>query len=107
MAIPKTTDPVLNLPEGDYGAEVRAMTAVITQMKTLTVNLEALLFNLTVYSHKPQVLPPPVVVLEDGDLVEEEVPRLVRGSLHGICKPERIDDVLTATDEQEATTPSS
>lgn len=100
----------LQLPEADYGAEVKAMQAVINQIRNLTGNLEGLLFNLMVYSHKipDRPKPDPIVVMEDGDVVEREIPRLVRGSLTGICPTvEGTEDVRAPTNEQETTATSS
>lgn len=98
----------LQLPEADYGAEVKAMVAVLAQFRSLIGNLEGLLFNLQVYSHRAPDLPKPdkLIVMDKGDFVEHQPHRLVKG--FGICNPKEIPaDVHTTANEQETTTPGS
>ena len=97
----------LTLPEADYGAEVRAMMAVLAQFRSLIGNLEGLLFNLRVYSHRIPDRPKPekLIVMEDGDIVENVPQRLVKGFGHLVQKEQ--PDVHTATKGQEEATPSS
>lgn len=97
----------LQLPEADYGAEVRAMMAVLAQFRNLIGNLEGLLFNLQVYSHRlpDRPKPDPIVSMDDGDFIETQPQRLVKG--FGICYGKEKPDVHAATEGQEATTPSS
>lgn len=93
----------LQLPQADYGVEVRAMVAVLAQLRSLIVNLEGLLFNMQVYSHKPpEPDRQPIVVLEDGDIVTKIPERLVKG-FTGICRSRETPDVCTPADEQGST----
>ena len=115
MAITEKTNTVLGhaesnelqLPEADYGAEVRAMMAVLAQFRNLIGNLEGLLFNLQVYSHRIPDRPKPekLIVLDGGDIVEKPPARLVKGFGH-LTRPENGDDlsVYTTSEGQDATT---
>ncbi len=90
----------LQLPEADYGAEVRAMVAVLAQFRDLIGNLEGLLFSLQVHSHRPPdgACYEPAVDMDKGDFVEIPPTRLVRG--YGICKgKEEAVDVHTPAKE--------
>ncbi len=101
MAVSANSNPVLDastelsLPEANYGAEVRAMQAIIAQGRNLIANMEGLLFNLQVYSHRvpDQPKPDPIVSMDKGDFIEHTPDRLVRG--YGICKEKETPDVHT------------
>ena len=103
----RATSELLDLPEGNYAVEVRALQAVIVQQRNLLANLEAVLFSLRVYCHKVPILPEPKIKLEDGDIVEDHPGRLVRGSVAGICKGKDVENVSASTDGQEAATTGS
>lgn len=96
----------LQLPQSDYGAEVRAMVAVLAQFRNLIGNLEGLLFNLQVYSHRlpDRPKPDPIATMDKGDFVETIPPRLVKG-FTGICKG--TEHVHTPANEREATPPGN
>lgn len=96
----------LQLPEADYGAEVRAMVAVLAQLRSLIGNLEGLLFSMQVHSHRIPDRPKtdPIVTMDKGDFIETQPTRLVKG--FGICKPKETH-VHTPADKQETATPSS
>ncbi len=115
MALGDEKDPELGfaesremmLPEANYGAEVKAMEAILAQFRSLVGNLEGLLFNMQVYSHRIPDRPKPekLVVMDDGDFVENAAHRLVKGFGHLVNKDEL--NVHTSADEQDPTTPSS
>ena len=95
----------LQLPEANYGPEVKAMGAVLTQLRSLVGNLEGLLFNLQMHSHRKPDRPENVVVMDDGDFVEKQPHRLVKG--FGCLSKEPVEHVHTTAEGQAATTPSS
>ncbi len=93
------------LPEANYGREVQAMEAVLSQLRGLIGNLEGLLFNMRLYSHKPPApKPESAVVMDDGDFIEVQPTRLIRG--YGVCKPKELDVHPTA-EKSKTATPSS
>ena len=99
MAQREPSDPPvgeLQLPEADYGAEVKAMQAVIAQMRNLIGNFEAILFSLQVHSHRVPDVPKieaAVVSMDEGDFIETQPTRLVKG-FGGLSK-ELVADVHT------------
>lgn len=104
MAINTSTNSILELPQADYGREVKAFEAVLEHTRTLITHMESILLSLKVHSHRiPDRTLEPIVTLQDGDIVTKIPERLVKGFM-GICRPEKeIVDVRSSTDEQGST----
>ena len=98
----------LQLPEANYGAEVKAMQAVIAQMRNLIGNIEAVLFSLQVNSHRPLDRPKiesTVISMDKGDFIETQPTRLVRG--FGCLSKEPVENVHTPAEESSSTASGS